>query len=191
MSEETINVCILGSGGVGKTAVTLQFVKGEFSEAYVPTIEDEFQKNIQIDGKTYKIEIIDTAGQEDFKDLRTRYIKDCEAFMILYAVDDESSFNFIQELYDDILAVKGKLPPTLILGNKCDLPQPFAVNLSTVEQKSAQKWGNIKVMETSAKLNKNIAEAFEFIVRQTKGLGGQSGGKTETKAEGGGCCNLQ
>ena len=188
MSDELIDVCILGDGGVGKTSITLQYIKGEFTEAYIPTIEDEFQKIIQIDGKTYKIEIVDTAGQEDFKDLRTNYIKLCHAFMLIYAVDDESSLDSIQELYDDIIAVHYKLPPTILLGNKCDLPQPFAVDISKAKQKSAKKWNNIEVMETSAKLNKNITEAFEYLVRKVKGLDKVEYIKPQNDS---GCCNIQ
>ena len=68
--EDVVNVVMLGSGGVGKTSISLRFVRGEFTESYVPTIEDEFEKIITVDGKNYLIEIVDTAGQEDFKDLK-------------------------------------------------------------------------------------------------------------------------
>ena len=104
--RDVINVVILGAGGAGKTSLTIQFIKGEFTETYVPTIEDEFEKNITVDGKCYKIEIVDTAGQEDFIDLRKRYIRDGNCIIFMYAVDDESSLNFIQELYDAIMDVK-------------------------------------------------------------------------------------
>ena len=189
MAEDIINIVMLGSGGVGKTAVSLQFVKGEFTESYVPTIEDEFEKNITVDGKSYKIEIVDTAGQEDFKDLRARYIREGNAFIFMYAVDDESSLNFIQEIYDDVIAVKKTLPATLILGNKCDLPPPFAVTKEQAEATSKQKWQGIEVIETSAKTNKNITEAIEKIVRKVKGL--DKPAAQAKKSEGGGCCNLQ
>ena len=108
--------------------------------------------------------------------------------MLIYAVDKESSFDFIQELYEDIIAVKGKLPPTILLGNKCDLPQPFAVDLSTAKQKSAEKWNNIEVMETSAKLDVNIRKAFECLVRKAKGLDKVEYIKPQNDS---GCCNIQ
>lgn len=188
---------MLGSGGVGKTAITLQFVRSEFSETYVPTIEDEFQKNISIDGETIICEIIDTAGQEDFKELRGRYIQDCEGFACVYAVDDESSLNFISELYDDIVRTKKtQKPPIVILGNKCDLPAPHAVPLEKAKAKSASAWNNAEVLETSAKVNKNISEAFESICRLVLNKEpAKKAHKDEPKKKesggGDGCCEIQ
>ena len=179
---------MLGSGGVGKTAITLQFVKGEFSESYVPTIEDEFQKEIEIDGESHVVEIIDTAGQEDFKDLRARYIKDCDGFIFVYAVDDESSLNFIQELYDSCLQIKNRVPPAIIVGNKCDLPQPHAVTKEAASAKSKSKWNDIPVVESSAKINQGITEAFEMIVRKCTQKNDKPQKSTQSS---GGCCNIQ
>ena len=178
---------MLGSGGVGKTSITLQYIKGEFSDSYVPTIEDEFQKNITINGKQYTVLICDTAGQEDFRDLRIRYIRDGQCFIFVYAVDDEKSLNYIQELYEDVLSVKKKLPPILILGNKCDLPQPFAVTKEKAEATSRQKWSGIPVIETSAKTCINIKESIEQILRMYLEYD-KNVKKSEPEK---GCCNIQ
>ena len=162
---DVINIVMLGSGGVDKTAITLQYVRGEYTESYVPTIEDDFEKIVINNGKTYKIVVVDTAGQEDFKDLRERYIRDADCFMLVYAVDDESSFYFIQELYDDILAIKKTLPPCIIVGNKCHLPLPHAVTLEQARAYSSKRWQNIPVLEVSPKTNKNITESFDMLIR--------------------------
>ena len=189
-NEGTIDIAFLGSGGVGKTSVSIQFIKGEFTDSYVPTIEDEFQKTITINGKQYTLVVIDTAGQEDFRDLRMRYNKDGRCFIFMYAVDDENSLNYIQELYDDVLSVKKKLPPTLIIGNKCDLPTPFAVTKEQAEATSRQKWSGIPVMETSAKTNKNVTESLETIVRMYLECGKVYKTNPQTNSEKG-CCNIQ
>ena len=187
---------MLGSGGVGKTAITLQFVRNEFSETYVPTIEDEFQKNISIDDETVVCEIVDAAGQEDFKELRSRYIQECEGFAVVYAVDDESSLNFISEVYDDIVRVKNtQKPPIVILGNKCDLPAPHAVPLEKAKAKSASSWNNAEVLETSAKQNKNTTLSFEKICRlvlnKNAPAAKEGKKKEEEKGSSDGCCEIQ
>lgn len=55
-------IVILGSGGVGKSALTVQFVQGIFVEKYDPTIEDSYRKQVEVDGQQCMLEILDTAG---------------------------------------------------------------------------------------------------------------------------------
>ncbi len=63
-------VVVLGSGGVGKSALTVQFVSGCFMEKYDPTIEDFYRKEIEVDGSPCVLEILDTAGTEQFASMR-------------------------------------------------------------------------------------------------------------------------
>ncbi|PIK50414.1 putative ras-related protein [Apostichopus japonicus] len=53
---------VLGSGGVGKSALTVQFVQGIFVEKYDPTIEDSYRKQVEVEGQQCMLEILDTAG---------------------------------------------------------------------------------------------------------------------------------
>jgi len=68
-------VVVLGSGGVGKSALTVQFVSGCFIEKYDPTIEDFYRKEIEVDNSPCVLEILDTAGTEQFASMRDLYIK--------------------------------------------------------------------------------------------------------------------
>ena len=68
-------VVVLGSGGVGKSALTVQFVTGTFAEKYDPTIEDFYRKEIEVDQVPSILEILDTAGTEQFASMRDLYIK--------------------------------------------------------------------------------------------------------------------
>ena len=58
-------IVVLGSGGVGKSALTVQFVQGIFIEKYDPTIEECYRKTMEINGQECVLEIIDTAGTVD------------------------------------------------------------------------------------------------------------------------------
>ncbi len=60
-------VVVLGSGGVGKSALTVQFVSGHFMEKYDPTIEDFYRKEIEVDHTPCVLEILDTAGTEQVR----------------------------------------------------------------------------------------------------------------------------
>ena len=55
-------IVVLGSGGVGKSALTVQFVQGIYVEKYDPTIEDSYRKQVEVDGQQCMLEILDTAG---------------------------------------------------------------------------------------------------------------------------------
>nr|CAD7266049.1 unnamed protein product [Timema shepardi] len=57
-------IVVLGSGGVGKSALTVQFVQGIFVEKYDPTIEDSYRKQVEVDGQQCMLEILDTAGTD-------------------------------------------------------------------------------------------------------------------------------
>lgn len=62
-------IVVLGSGGVGKSALTVQFVQGIFVEKYDPTIEDSYRKQVEVDGQQCMLEILDTAGTVSVYDI--------------------------------------------------------------------------------------------------------------------------
>ncbi|KXS98824.1 hypothetical protein AC578_2053 [Pseudocercospora eumusae] len=68
--QREYHIAVLGSGGVGKSCLTMQFVQGVFVERYDPTIEDSYRKHIDVDGRHVVLEIMDTAGTEQFTAMR-------------------------------------------------------------------------------------------------------------------------
>jgi hypothetical protein len=62
--QETFHLSVLGSGGVGKSALTLRFVRDYFVKDWDPTIEDAYRKAITVDDGLCMLEILDTAGQD-------------------------------------------------------------------------------------------------------------------------------
>lgn len=63
-SGEKVTVSVLGTGGVGKSALTLRFIRDCFVEEWDPTIEDAYRKTLDVDDSLCTIEILDTAGQD-------------------------------------------------------------------------------------------------------------------------------
>lgn len=59
----THKLIVVGDGGVGKSAITLQFMYEEFVEDYEPTKADSYRKKITLDGTECQVDILDTAGQ--------------------------------------------------------------------------------------------------------------------------------
>ena len=158
-------VVVLGSGGVGKSALTVQFVSGTFVEKYDPTIEDFYRKEIDVDGSPSVLEILDTAGTEQFASMRDLYIKNGQGFLLVYSIVNAQTFIDVQPMRDSISRVKGVLTsPLILIGNKCDMENERAVGTRDGDG-LAREWG-CPFFETSARTRVNVTEAFSEIVRQ-------------------------
>ena len=172
-------VVVLGSGGVGKSALTVRFVAGQFVEKYDPTIEDFYRKEIDVDGILGVIEILDTAGTEQFASMRDLYIKNGQGFLLVYSIINQQSFIDVQPLRDRIHTIKGvSHVPMLLIGNKCDLEEERTVSTVDGERLSGE-WG-VPFYETSAKSKRNVEVIFIDIVREVL--------KSKSKKGDGGCC---
>lgn len=164
-------VVILGSGSVGKSALVVRYHRGAFLEKYDPTIEDSYKKPDDVDGKGVMLDILDTAGQEEFSTLRSQYMEKGQGFMLVYAINSKKSFESLKGFFDQLYQTKGKDPtakciPIVLCGNKCDLESEREVTREEAE-KLAAEWGpKCAFFETSAKNNVNVTESFRELVRK-------------------------
>ncbi|WVQ75887.1 hypothetical protein IAR50_005521 [Cryptococcus sp. DSM 104548] len=99
-------ITVLGDGGVGKTAITVQFTMSSFVETYDPTIEDCYRKQWVVDEQACLLEVLDTAGQEEYTALRDQWIRDGEGFLIVYSITSRSTFERIERIVERVLRVK-------------------------------------------------------------------------------------
>ncbi|CAL1673144.1 ras-related protein Rap1 [Linepithema humile] len=158
-------IVVLGSGGVGKSALTVQFVQEIFVEKYDPTIEDSYRKQVEVDGQQCMLEILDTAGTEQFTAMRDLYMKNGQGFVLVYSITAQSTFNDLQDLREQILRVKDTDDvPMVLVGNKCDLEDERVVGKDQGVNLARQF--NCVFMETSAKAKINVRDIFYDLVRQ-------------------------
>lgn len=78
-----------------------------FLEDYNPTIEDNFQKNATIDGIPTVIDILDTAGQEEYSSMQDQWIREGDGFMLVFAVNEMSTFEDLNRYREKIFRTKG------------------------------------------------------------------------------------
>ncbi|TSO77775.1 GTPase NRas [Bagarius yarrelli] len=139
---------VVGAGGVGKSALTIQLIQNHFVDEYDPTIEDSYRKQVVIDGETCLLDILDTAGQEEYSAMRDQYMRTGEGFLCVFAINNTKSFADVHLYREQIKRVKDSDDvPMVLVGNKCDLPR-------TVDTKQAQELARsygIEFVETSAK----------------------------------------
>ncbi|KAM0789742.1 hypothetical protein ACM66B_006597 [Microbotryomycetes sp. NB124-2] len=162
-------VVVMGAGGVGKSAITVQFVHSLFVEKYDPTVEDSYRRLVTVDNITVSLEIYDTAGTEQFMALHSMYMKSGDGFLLVFSLTNMESIAELKSIRDQINRIKevptGRRVPLVLIGNKCDLtserqvPRDVAIRLS-------QQWGGVPYYETSARRQINIQDVFEDIIRQ-------------------------
>lgn len=189
MSKAAIHkVIMVGSGGVGKSALTLQFMYDEFVEDYEPTKADSYRKKVVVDGNEVQIDILDTAGQEDYAAIRDNYFRSGEGFLCVFSITEQESFQASSEFREQILRVKNDDNiPFLLVGNKADLAERRQVPAQDAEAR-AQQW-RVPYVETSAKTRTNVDKAFYDLMKMIQEKKDQSnavgGSKKQNGAQGG------
>ncbi|KYR00318.1 Ras GTPase [Tieghemostelium lacteum] len=158
---------VMGGGGVGKSALTIQFIQNHFIEEYDPTIEDSYRRQCQVDEDTCLLDILDTAGQDDYSAMRDQYMRTGQGFLCVYDVTSRTSFEEINVVRDQIIRVKdNEKVPIVLVGNKCDLETLREV--TTGEGEELSKSFGCPFLETSAKKRLNVDECFFEVVREIK-----------------------
>ncbi|XP_065168722.1 ras-like protein 2 [Atheta coriaria] len=160
----TYKLVIVGGGGVGKSAITLQFIQSFFAPDYDPTIEDSYTKQCVIDDIPAKLDILDTAGQEEFSAMREQYMRSGEGFLLVFSVTERSSFEEMYKFHKQILRVKDREEfPMLMVGNKLDLEHQRVI--WTEEAQTLARQLRIPYIECSAMKRINVDNAFYELIR--------------------------
>jgi len=170
---------VVGGGGVGKSCLTIQLIQSHFVDEYDPTIEDSYRKQCVIDDEVALLDVLDTAGQEEYSAMREQYMRTGEGFLLVYSITSRQSFEEMVTFQQQILRVKDKdYFPIIVVGNKCDLESERQV--STEEGRELAHSFGCKFIETSAKSRINVDNAFYDIVREirkyNKDMSGYPGG---------------
>lgn len=158
-----------------------------FVETYDPTIEDSYRKQVVIDQQSCMLEVLDTAGQEEYTALRDQWIRDGEGFVLVYSITSRASFSRIHKFYHQIQLVKESANsgsptggsylgsplnppsgptgpvPVMLVGNKSDKVVERAV--SAQEGSALAKELGCEFVEASAKNCINVEKAFYDVVR--------------------------
>ncbi|KAH8790006.1 small GTPase superfamily [Hyaloscypha sp. PMI_1271] len=193
---------VLGDGNVGKTGLIMQvsFVElslGEFANTHsslpttnsliytTPPLRTHIENKAVIDGQLCMLEILDTTGQEEYTVLRDQWIRDGEGFVLVYSIDDRSSFTRINSFHDQVRRIKGSTTlthdslskheedielqlnpldfPVMLVGHNCD--RLVEREVSKEEGQALARELGCEFLEASAKICINVEKTFYDPVR--------------------------
>ena len=195
-------VLLLGNSDVGKSSLLLRYVDSVWSDTFVPTIGVDFKvKTIEIEGKKVKLQIWDTAGQERFRTVVSTYFRGAHGIFLIYDITNRDSFKNLENWLIEIEKNASENVLKILIGNKNDLEDER--DIASDEGKAFANRNGMQFIETSAKMNTNVNEAFETLgklmiefnsqqkqamtqdKKDKKVLGASSGKNLNTKK---GCC---
>lgn len=160
-------ITVVGSGGAGKSSLIIRYTQNIFVDEYNPTIEDVHKKRLYngVNNDPILLDIIDTAGQEEFSSISEYYLKDSDGVVIVYSVISVNSFETTEKYFKDIARLKnGADIPIILVGNKIDLKEQRSV--STQQGEECADIHNCLFIEASAMSNKRVFDIFEILVKE-------------------------
>ncbi|KAI5476667.1 hypothetical protein MNV49_007380 [Pseudohyphozyma bogoriensis] len=158
---------LIGDSGVGKSCLLLRFCDDAWTPSFITTIGIDFKiRTIELEGKRIKLQIWDTAGQERFRTITTAYYRGAMGILLVYDVTDERSFNNIRTWHANVEQHASEGVNKILIGNKCDWTDKKVIT-EQQGQELADELG-LRYLETSAKSNINVEEAFFALARDIK-----------------------
>ena len=166
LRRTVLPLMLLGDGQVGKTSLILRLTGNEFNDSQLTTVgKESYIHQVNLHGYELKMKIWDTAGQERFKSMSVQVIKNSDAVILVYGIDEVNSFKALNQWLSKLNeATDISKKPIIIVGNKSDLEKDRKITYEEGKQYAESK--GYKFYETSAKTGEGIKEAFDDIFEQ-------------------------
>jgi len=165
-------IIVVGDGSVGKTTLMLQYTEKKFNELYIPTVG--VQVSIKVvpikvgkEKRSVELTIWDIAGQTKFEHIRKIFYEGASAYIILYDITKQNTFDGISYWVNDVAWAIGDKYGILI-GNKKDLAKYRVIGEDQGKELAAEY--HLDFLETSAKTGENVNKVFELITKNLMNL---------------------
>jgi len=160
-------VLVLGSPGVGKSAMIMRFKDDIFLDYYDPTIEQIHRKTLLFNEENIELELIDIDGQTEYTIFSfTKFSYGIHGYILSYSIENRQSFELLKIIHSKLIALVGREVPKILVANKCDLSNKREISLE--EGRALSKAIDCPFMEVSAKNSDNINRMFHSILVEIK-----------------------
>lgn len=161
----TYNVLVLGAGGVGKSAITQRYVNNEWNDVYDPTVEDSFTKVTNHRSGPVQLEIVDTAGYDQFTGFSDILINAADGFIIVVSYDSPESLELANYILTAIRRSReDEVIPVIVACNKLDLKENYDIQALEVRLTALAGRAKSQYVSCSARDNRNILRVFENLL---------------------------
>ncbi|VDL49952.1 unnamed protein product [Hymenolepis diminuta] len=176
MNERSIKCVVVGDGMVGKTCLVLRYMMGDNGEfeKYIPTIADEYTAKVTVKNTQVIFNLWDTAGQEEFKNLRKASYPVTDVFLVCFAVDNKDAFRNVEDMWIPEVTQYCPNAAVILVGTKADTRIKMS-NLNSVltdqtvsyamGKKMAKKWKLYDYVECSAKTGEGVKSVFDMAIK--------------------------
>ena len=158
--DYVFKIIIVGDAGVGKSCLLRRFADQSFTDNYINTIGVDFKvRTLEIGGKSVKLNIWDSAGQERFRTIVNTYYRGAHGIIVVYDTTDRDSFDHLQDWLSDVSELAEPNARKMLVGTKVDIdgagrhvPKDAIASLSAAIK--------VPYIETSSKTGLNVEQAF-------------------------------
>lgn len=168
--------CVLiGDGAVGKTSLIVSYTTNGYPMDYVPTAFDNYSVAVSVDSFQIRLQICDTAGQDDFDSLRPLCYTYTDVFLVCFSTISPISFQNVKAKWIPEVKKHSKKATIILVGLQCDLRNDVKVLINLANRKEqpvpestaesyARSIGAISYIECSALTQKNLKEVFDTAI---------------------------
>ncbi|XP_070692773.1 ras homolog family member Ua [Pempheris klunzingeri] len=173
--ERRVKCVLVGDGAVGKTSLVVSYTTNGYPTEYVPTAFDNFSAVVSVDGQPVKLQLCDTAGQDEFDKLRPLCYTSADVFLLCFSVVSPASFQNVPEKWVPEIRRHAPLAPLVLVGTQCDLREDVKVLIDLAKYRErpvepadamdcAMEIGAVAYMECSSLTQKNLKEVFDTAI---------------------------
>ncbi|XP_054463438.1 ras homolog family member Ua [Anoplopoma fimbria] len=174
-AERRVKCVLVGDGAVGKTSLVVSYTTNGYPTEYVPTAFDNFSAVVSVDGQPVKLQLCDTAGQDEFDKLRPLCYTSADVFLLCFSVVSPASFQNVPEKWIPEIRRHAPCAPLVLVGTQCDLREDVKVLIDLAKYRErpvdpadardcAMEIGAVSYMECSSLTQKNLKEVFDTAI---------------------------